>query len=381
MLSAVMKFSPFEHMDGKTQASNTDFKSKYEQDLGHFSPALDPLERAEPPGEVTPTSPDGYHEADNPKPSSVLMSRGLSQTSAHDLGGRVALPVSQLAISEAEAPPSTSPRYWKDYPHHAWEPDNNATLMDPYALGVPRTCWPMDAAGRRIGQFWNVDSSWLDLAVSDYPRNPSIPANLYSARLPTMVPRSAGIYPERNNDEVSTIFITGFPDDITEREFNNMFLFSHGFEAATLTYPNRGEEEGKGQNEGAGSKIRQTIGFAKFCTREEAVIARDILNGFRIASEQGCILKAEMAKKNLHIKNSAQLTVKPPIHPFAPSFVHPNIRSCAPMIPGLYEPLYALPYGHEQLFAQYPHYGHSRDRTSSPTEPHLHQDRWNLRQP
>lgn len=381
MLSAVMKFSPFEHMDGETQPSSTDFKSKYEQDLGHFSPALEPMVRAEPSGEPTPAPTDGYREADNLKQSSVLMSQGLTQTSTHDLGGRVALPIPQLAKSDAEAPPSTSPRYWKDYPHHAWEPDNNPTLMDPYAFGAPRTCWPQDTAGRRMSQFRNVDSSWLDLAVSNVPGNPSIPANLYAARLPAMVPRSAGIYPERNNDEVSTIFITGFPDDITEREFNNMFLFSRGFEAATLKYPNRGEEEGKGQNEGAGSKIRQTIGFAKFCTREEAVIARDILNGFRIASEQGCILKAEMAKKNLHIKNSAQLTVKPPVHPFAPSFVHPNVRSCAPMIPGLYEPLYAMPYAHEQLFAQYPYYGHLRDRTSSPTEPLLHQDGWNLRKP
>ncbi|BGP12387.1 hypothetical protein JCM10213_002008 [Rhodosporidiobolus nylandii] len=38
-------------------------------------------------------------------------------------------------------------------------------------------------------------------------------------------------------DEISTIFVVGFPDDMHEREFQNMFLFAEGFEAATLKVP------------------------------------------------------------------------------------------------------------------------------------------------
>lgn len=38
-------------------------------------------------------------------------------------------------------------------------------------------------------------------------------------------------------EEISTIFVVGFPEDMQEREFQNMFLFSSGFEAAMLKVP------------------------------------------------------------------------------------------------------------------------------------------------
>lgn len=37
-------------------------------------------------------------------------------------------------------------------------------------------------------------------------------------------------------DDVTTIFVVGFPDDMTEREFQNMFTFSSGFEAGALKW-------------------------------------------------------------------------------------------------------------------------------------------------
>lgn len=37
-------------------------------------------------------------------------------------------------------------------------------------------------------------------------------------------------------------------------------------------------------------------------TRQEALAARDMLSGRKIDLEKGCILKAEMAKKNLHVR-------------------------------------------------------------------------------
>ncbi|ORX82621.1 hypothetical protein K493DRAFT_292292 [Basidiobolus meristosporus CBS 931.73] len=79
-----------------------------------------------------------------------------------------------------------------------------------------------------------------------------------------------------------------------EREFQNMFIFSPGFEAATLKTPQANEPE-----DGA---RKQTIGFAKFRSRLEALQARDILSGKKVDTERGCILKAEMAKKNLLTK-------------------------------------------------------------------------------
>ncbi|KAJ2897451.1 hypothetical protein IWW38_001719 [Coemansia aciculifera] len=98
------------------------------------------------------------------------------------------------------------------------------------------------------------------------------------------------------SDDITTIFVGGIPDDMKEREFQNMFTFSPGFEAATLKFPS--PDDGPDKD---GQK-KQIIGFAKFHTRMEALEARDILTGRLVDAEKHCVLKAEMAKKNLHTK-------------------------------------------------------------------------------
>ena len=82
------------------------------------------------------------------------------------------------------------------------------------------------------------------------------------------------------------------------------------------------EKEGAGRDASdpqPSPKSKQIIGFAKFSCREEALQARDVLNGFRIDSERGCILKAELAKKNLHTKRSASYVVNKHTHPSQPN--------------------------------------------------------------
>ncbi|KAI8973893.1 hypothetical protein BDB01DRAFT_729557 [Pilobolus umbonatus] len=104
-------------------------------------------------------------------------------------------------------------------------------------------------------------------------------------------------------EEISTIFVVGFPEDMHEREFQNMFIFSPGFEAATLKVPTKeSDDELLVSNTNNNAARKQIIGFAKFRTRKEAMDARDILNGRKVDAEKGCMLKAEMAKKNLHTK-------------------------------------------------------------------------------
>jgi hypothetical protein len=44
-------------------------------------------------------------------------------------------------------------------------------------------------------------------------------------------------------EDVTTIFVVGFPDDMQEREFQNMFLFSKGFEGASLKWHCKQDEE------------------------------------------------------------------------------------------------------------------------------------------
>ncbi|KAG6336495.1 hypothetical protein ID866_2609 [Astraeus odoratus] len=180
-------------------------------------------------------------------------------------------------------------------------------------------------------------------------------------------PTSAVESSVNQQEEISTIFVVGFPDDMQEREFQNMFTFSAGFEAATLKIPNKeytaygsggasanpplrsnaayASYLNSGQNDpynivtvnqggvvvdngrdgpttswpplavpladdpshfqgasGGQPPRKQIIGFAKFRTRQEAQEARDVLQGRRIDVEKGAVLKAEMAKKNLHTK-------------------------------------------------------------------------------
>ncbi|ORX88522.1 hypothetical protein K493DRAFT_319404 [Basidiobolus meristosporus CBS 931.73] len=98
-------------------------------------------------------------------------------------------------------------------------------------------------------------------------------------------------------EDITTIFVIGFPEDMQEREFQNMFTFCPGFEAATLKVPQSGDSE-----DGTGNSRKQIIGFAKFRSRLEALQARDVLNGRKVDADRGCVLKAEMAKKNLLTK-------------------------------------------------------------------------------
>ncbi|KAI8327665.1 hypothetical protein EDC96DRAFT_531459 [Choanephora cucurbitarum] len=105
-----------------------------------------------------------------------------------------------------------------------------------------------------------------------------------------------------NADDVTTIFVVGFPEDMGEREFQNMFTFCQGFEAASLKWHCKDQED-DGIPSNGGKK--QMIGFARFRTRLEALEAIDVLSGKKIDQDKGTVLKAEMAKKNLHIKRGS----------------------------------------------------------------------------
>lgn len=97
--------------------------------------------------------------------------------------------------------------------------------------------------------------------------------------------------------DISTIFVIGFPDDFKERELVNMFLFAPGFEGSVLktTTISSGDEPNR----------KQLIGFVKFSKAGEAGYALEVLNGRILDQERGLVLKAEIAKKNLHIKSTS----------------------------------------------------------------------------
>ncbi|KAF9196286.1 hypothetical protein BGZ50_001035 [Haplosporangium sp. Z 11] len=106
------------------------------------------------------------------------------------------------------------------------------------------------------------------------------------------------------SEEISTIFVVGFPDDMQEREFQNMFVFTPGFEAATLKIPHKDQQEDDALTLGVNgiNPRKQIIGFAKFRSHQDALQAISVLSGRRVDAEKGSLLKAEMAKKNLHTR-------------------------------------------------------------------------------
>ncbi|THV08199.1 hypothetical protein K435DRAFT_814699 [Dendrothele bispora CBS 962.96] len=260
----------------------------------------------------------------------------------------------------------------------------NSFAMDPYASSPLPTSFPISAKPQQqphVNGFVGSGSSFS--MSSQTPYGPHIPTNTVSmgggaANSNSNVGSNGNSAPQ---EDISTIFVVGFPDDMQEREFQNMFTFSPGFEAATLKIPNKeytsyGSLAGAGAGSSAARAVssfnysgsndpynlvtvnqggvvvdggrdgtmaswpavpiddaggaagnnhfyngpgmqssgaagapganmpprKQIIGFAKFRTREEALAARDTLQGRRVDIEKGAVLKAEMAKKNLHTK-------------------------------------------------------------------------------
>ncbi|XP_073144183.1 uncharacterized protein [Henckelia pumila] len=88
-----------------------------------------------------------------------------------------------------------------------------------------------------------------------------------------------------SSDEVRTIFITGLPEDVKERELQNLLRWLPGYEASQVNF--------KGEH---------PMGFALFATPQHAIAARDALQDMVFDVDTKSVLHTEMAKKNLFVK-------------------------------------------------------------------------------
>eukprot|EP00262_Sarcandra_glabra_P004354 TRINITY_DN1529_c0_g1_i1.p1 TRINITY_DN1529_c0_g1~~TRINITY_DN1529_c0_g1_i1.p1 ORF type:complete len:313 (-),score=45.57 TRINITY_DN1529_c0_g1_i1:808-1746(-) len=88
-----------------------------------------------------------------------------------------------------------------------------------------------------------------------------------------------------STDEVRTIFISGLPLDVKERELQNLLRWLPGYEASQVNF-----------------KGEQPMGFALFSTAQLAMAARDAVQDMVFDAESKAVLHTEMAKKNLFIK-------------------------------------------------------------------------------
>ncbi|KAH7298287.1 hypothetical protein KP509_25G035600 [Ceratopteris richardii] len=84
-------------------------------------------------------------------------------------------------------------------------------------------------------------------------------------------------------EEVRTLFISGLPNDIKEREIYNLFRTYPGYEACQLKYTGRGY---------------QIVAFAVFSSQAAALAAKTGLNGHKFDPDLGASLHIELAKSN-----------------------------------------------------------------------------------
>ncbi|KAL6749327.1 hypothetical protein V8C86DRAFT_2850608 [Haematococcus lacustris] len=87
-----------------------------------------------------------------------------------------------------------------------------------------------------------------------------------------------------SSDEVRTVFMTGFPPDMKDRELNNLMRFMPGYEQAQMNWKNG-----------------QAQGFALFASAAYARAACDQLQ--QLNFDENSVLRCEMARKNMYIRN------------------------------------------------------------------------------
>lgn len=91
-------------------------------------------------------------------------------------------------------------------------------------------------------------------------------------------------YDASTGEELRTIFITGFPMDVKERELNNMLRFMPGYQASQMNWKNN-----------------QAQGFALFDTGSSAANAMSMIA--HVQFDESSILRVEMARKNMFVKD------------------------------------------------------------------------------
>ncbi|KNA18250.1 hypothetical protein SOVF_072300 [Spinacia oleracea] len=123
------------------------------------------------------------------------------------------------------------------------------------------------------------------------PAPPPPPSTAAPPPLPppnSVVPMPPPPHPPLDNrlcDDVRTIFISGLPEDVKERELQNLLRWLPGYEASQIN-----------------QKGEHPMGFALFSSPEFAHAAKDALQNMVFDVDSKSVLHTEMAKKNLFVK-------------------------------------------------------------------------------
>jgi RNA recognition motif-containing protein len=88
-----------------------------------------------------------------------------------------------------------------------------------------------------------------------------------------------------SGEQIRTLFLTGLPEDVREREVHNLFRFVPGYEGCKMTLMNQ-----------------RPVSFASFQSREFALSAIQQVNGIQFDPEFEVNLKVEFARSNSKVK-------------------------------------------------------------------------------
>jgi len=89
----------------------------------------------------------------------------------------------------------------------------------------------------------------------------------------------------QNDGDIRTVFISGLPDDVKEREIHNLFRLVPGYEGSKITLMNN-----------------RPVSFATFQTRDAATNAISTLHGIKFDPDQEYTIRLQFARSNSKTK-------------------------------------------------------------------------------
>jgi len=103
-----------------------------------------------------------------------------------------------------------------------------------------------------------------------------------------------------DQEPVHTLFVSGLPTDVKNREVYNLFRTFNGFQSSTISYT--GER-------------KMPVSFVVFSDQESALAAREILQGINFDPEIPTPLRIELARTNSKVKPRKKETPRALIDP------------------------------------------------------------------
>jgi len=131
---------------------------------------------------------------------------------------------------------------------------------------------------------------------------------------------AGSVGPSPGREPMCTLFVTGLPQDVKEREIRNMFRFYSGFVGCSLQTKRVTRDEAAAA---PGGEQEYNLAFLLFDSEASALEAQGLLTGtkFDYHSAEAPLLKVQLAKKNLGLSAAYWASESPRVNTGAVSTV------------------------------------------------------------